>query len=64
VIFAEDKLQGKENDGTKKEKPETTTVQIENREEEEDVDSSEAVLEHDVQEPVQPEASEVRRSTR
>ena len=64
VIFAEDKLQGKENDGTTKEKPNTTTVQIENRQEGEDADSFKTVPEHDVQEPVQPKAFEVRRSTR
>ena len=56
-------MQGKANDGTTKEKLETTIVQIENRPEEEDAYSSQIVLEHDVQELVQSKAYEVQRST-
>ena len=62
VIFAEDKLQIKEGDSTVKESSETTSVQVENSPEQEDVNSSEAAPEHEEQEPV--EIPEVHRSTR
>ena len=64
VIFAKDKLQIKEGDSTVKESSETTSVQVENSPEQEDVNSSEAAPEHEEQEPVEAEALEVRRSTR
>ena len=64
VIFAEDKLQIKEGDSMMKEKSETTSVQVENNSEHEDVNSSEATPEHEEQEPVEVEAPEVHRSTR
>lgn len=63
VIFAEDKLQVKGDEGTVKDNSETTTVQVENKPNEDPV-SSEAAPEHKVQEPVESEAFEVRRSTR
>lgn len=58
VIFAEDKLHG---DSTEMEKPETTTVQVEEKSENED--SSEVIPEHE-EDSVESEVSEVRRSTR
>lgn len=65
VIFAEDQIQWKDgNDSTSKDSTETTTVQEENNPVEEITDSSEAAPEHEVQEPVESEAPEVRRSTR
>ena len=64
MIFAKDKLQIKEDDNTVKENSETTSVQVENNSEHEDVNSSEAALEHEEQEPVEAEALEVHQSTR
>ena len=62
MIFAKDKLQIKEGDSTVKESLETTSVQVENSPEQEDVNSFEAAPEHEEQEPV--EIPEVHRSTR
>ncbi|KAH9801106.1 hypothetical protein KPL71_000900 [Citrus sinensis] len=63
VIFVEDQLQRRDEDGgTTKEKSETVPVYVENNPE--DSDSSEAASEHEEQEPVESEAPEVRRSTR
>ncbi|KAH9704396.1 hypothetical protein KPL70_011449 [Citrus sinensis] len=59
VIFVEDQLQRRdEDDGTTKEKSETVPVYMENNLE--DSDSSEAAPEHEEQEPVESEASEVK----
>ena len=58
VIFVEDKLH---KDSTEKENPETTTVQVEEKSENED--SSEVISEHE-EDSVESEVSEVRRSTR
>ena len=64
VIFVEDRLQWKDgNDSTSKEISETTTVQVENNQVQETSVSSEEAPEHEVQEPVESEALEVRRST-
>ena len=62
VIFAEDKLQIKEGDSTVKENLETTSIQVENNPEHEDVNSSEAAPEHEEQEPIEAEAPKVYRS--
>ena len=62
VIFAEDKLQIKEGDSTVKESSETTSVQMENSPEQEDVNSFKASSEHEEQELV--EIPKVHRSTR
>ncbi|KAH9760757.1 Integrase catalytic domain-containing protein [Citrus sinensis] len=63
VIFVEDQLQRRDEDGgTTKEKSETVPVYVENNPE--DSDSSEAAPEHEEQELVESEALEVRRSTR
>ena len=47
VIFVKDKLQIKEFDSMVKENSETTSVQVENNPEHEDVNSSEVALEHE-----------------
>ena len=47
MIFAKDKLQIKEGDNTVKESLETTSVQVENSPEQEDVNSFEVALEHE-----------------
>ncbi|KAH9689118.1 Integrase catalytic domain-containing protein [Citrus sinensis] len=63
IIFVEDQLQRKDgDDGTAKETSETVPVYAENNLE--DSDFSEAVPEHEEQEPVESEAPEVRRSIR
>ena len=62
VVFVEDKVQG--NDSSSKEKPETTTVQVEERQEQEVPDSSEAAPEHEDQEQAEFATPQVRRSTR
>ncbi|KAH9667565.1 retrovirus-related pol polyprotein from transposon TNT 1-94-like protein [Citrus sinensis] len=63
VIFVEDQLQRRDEDGgTTKEKSETVPVYVENNPE--DSDSSEAAPEHEEQELVESEAPKVRRSTR
>ena len=53
VIFTEDKVHEKENDSTLKEKSETTTVPIEERQKQEVLDSSEVVPEHVEQKQVE-----------
>ena len=64
VVFVEDKVQEKENDSASKEKPETTTVQVEERQELEVPDSSEAISEHEEQEQAECAIPHVRQSTR
>ncbi|TXG58976.1 hypothetical protein EZV62_016805 [Acer yangbiense] len=64
VIFVENQLQKEEDNITSKENSETTDVQVENNPEQEDSVSSEAEPEHETQVPDEPEALEVRRSTR
>ena len=64
VIFVEDKLQIKEGDSTVKENLETTSVQVENNPEHENVNSSEATPKHEEQESVEAEVPKVHRSTR
>ncbi|TXG66789.1 hypothetical protein EZV62_008064 [Acer yangbiense] len=59
-----DQLQKEEDNITSKENSETTDVQVENNPEQEDSVSSEAEPEHETQVPDEPEALEVRRSTR
>ncbi|GAA0185589.1 hypothetical protein LIER_32877 [Lithospermum erythrorhizon] len=69
VIFAEDKLQKEDiNDSTERKHPETTTVHVKNKSQQQD--SSEE-LEHENQEltksgdsPVETESPEIRRSSR
>ncbi|KAK0605571.1 hypothetical protein LWI29_028241 [Acer saccharum] len=60
----EDQLQKEEDNITSKENSETTDVHMENNQEQEDSVSSEAEPEHETQVPNEPEAPEVRRSTR
>ncbi|TXG58849.1 hypothetical protein EZV62_016678 [Acer yangbiense] len=64
VIFVEDQLQKEEDNITLKENSETTDVQVENNLEQEDSISYEAEPEHETQVTDEPEALEVRRSTR
>ena len=65
VIFAEDKLQRNDkDDSTVKENPDTTMVQMENNQVQEDSDSPEAAPGHEEQEPAESEATDDRRSTR
>ncbi|KAL3846133.1 hypothetical protein ACJIZ3_003536 [Penstemon smallii] len=64
VIFTDNKIQENENDSTSKEKPDTTTVEFEDRQEQEVLDSSEAAPEHEEQEQVELTTPQVRRSTR
>ena len=65
VIFVEDQLQRRdEYDSIVKEKSETVPIYVKNNPEKEDSDSSEVAPEHEEQEPVESEASEVRRSIR
>ena len=59
VIFVENKLQIKEGGRMVKENSETTSVQVENNLEHEDVNSLKAALEHEEQEPIEAEAPEV-----
>ncbi|KAI9196978.1 hypothetical protein LWI28_028701 [Acer negundo] len=60
----ENQLQRERDDITSKEISETTEVQVEDNPEQENLDSSEATPEHEVQESVDPKAIEARRSTR
>ncbi|KAI9198938.1 hypothetical protein LWI28_024753 [Acer negundo] len=64
VIFLEDQLQKEEDNITSKENTETTDVQVENNQEQEDSVSSEAEPEHETQVLDESEAPEVRRLTR
>ncbi|PON75712.1 hypothetical protein PanWU01x14_039720, partial [Parasponia andersonii] len=57
VIFTENKLQEKEDNS----RPETTTVKVEKNVE--DSDPFKAILEYKVEELIEEEASEIRRST-
>ncbi|KAI9182157.1 hypothetical protein LWI28_022631 [Acer negundo] len=63
VIFVENQLQRERDDNTSKEISETTEVQVEDNPEQEDIDSSKAAPEHEVQEPIDPDAIEARRTT-
>ena len=63
VIFVEDKVQGKEDDDTSKQKPETITVQVEHEQGKSDPYSSEAILEREEQEAMAG-TPQVRRGTR
>lgn len=58
VIYTKDKVQEKEINITSKEKPETITIQVEDKQEQKVLDSSEAVPEHEKQ--VQAELRENR----
>ena len=65
MIFVEDQLlQTDGHDSTSKEVSETTIIQVENNPVQETPISTEATPEHEVQEPVESESSEVRQLTR
>ena len=64
MIFAEDHLQGKEDDSTLKNNSETTVVQVENDLEHKDSDSFEPSPWHEEREPIKPMYRKFQRSTR